>query len=113
MQFSLKSVEHDIRSAAQMLSSGVLQRIEPYTHIAGDSSSLQSPNTHLRTDIMLILTRRAGEALRIGDDIEVTVMAVNGTQVRIGIKAPRDVAVDREEIAERKRRDRESSATVK
>ena len=56
---------------------------------------------------MLILTRRAGEALRIGDDIEVTVMAVNGSQVRIGINAPRDVAVDREEIAERKRRDRE------
>ncbi len=55
---------------------------------------------------MLILTRRAGEALRIGDDIEVTVMAVNGSQVRIGINAPRDVAVDREEIAERKRRDR-------
>jgi carbon storage regulator len=59
---------------------------------------------------MLILTRRAGEALRIGDDIEVTVMAVNGSQVRIGINAPRDVAVDREEIAERKRRDREASA---
>jgi len=56
----------------------------------------------------LILTRRAGEALRIGDDIEVTVMAVNGSQVRIGINAPRDVAVDREEIAERKRRDREA-----
>jgi carbon storage regulator len=61
--------------------------------------------------IMLILTRRAGEALRIGDDIEVTVMAVNGTQVRIGIKAPRDIAVDREEIAERKRRDRENKNT--
>jgi carbon storage regulator len=59
---------------------------------------------------MLILTRRAGEALRIGDDIEVTVMAVNGSQVRIGISAPRDVAVDREEIAERKRRDREGVA---
>jgi carbon storage regulator len=58
---------------------------------------------------MLILTRRAGEALRIGNDIEVTVMAVNGSQVRIGINAPRDVAVDREEIAERKRRDREGS----
>ena len=57
---------------------------------------------------MLILTRRAGEALRIGDDIEVTVMAVNGSQVRIGIHAPRDVAVDREEIAERKRREREA-----
>lgn len=55
---------------------------------------------------MLILTRRAGEALRIGDDIEVTVMSVSGTQVRIGIKAPRNVAVDREEIAERKRRER-------
>jgi carbon storage regulator len=59
---------------------------------------------------MLILTRRAGETLRIGDDIEVTVMAVNGAQVRIGIKAPRNVAVDREEIAERKRRDRDGTA---
>jgi carbon storage regulator len=66
--------------------------------------------SHDANTIMLILTRRAGEALRIGDDIEVTVMAVNGTQVRIGIKAPRDVAVDREEIAERKRRDRENAA---
>ncbi len=69
--------------------------------------------SHFDLPTMLILTRRAGEALRIGDDIEVTVMAVNGTQVRIGIKAPRDVAVDREEIAERKRRDRENAGTVK
>ena len=38
---------------------------------------------------MLILTRRAGETLRIGDNVEVTVMAINGSQVRIGIKAPR------------------------
>jgi len=60
---------------------------------------------------MLILTRRAGEALRIGDDIEVTVMAVNGSQVRIGINAPRNIAVDREEIAERKRRDRDSAGS--
>lgn len=58
---------------------------------------------------MLILTRRAGETLRIGDDVEVTVMAVNGSQVRIGIKAPKHVVVDREEIAERKRRDREAA----
>jgi carbon storage regulator len=61
---------------------------------------------------MLILTRRAGEALRIGDDIEVTVMSVSGTQVRIGIKAPRNVAVDREEIAERKRRERDRADEV-
>jgi carbon storage regulator len=55
---------------------------------------------------MLILTRRTGETLHIGEDVEVTVMAVNGSQVRIGIKAPRNVAVDREEIAERKQRDK-------
>ena len=48
---------------------------------------------------MLILTRRTGESLRIGDDVEVTVMAVNGSQVRIGIKAPRSVVVDRQEVA--------------
>ena len=59
---------------------------------------------------MLILTRRTGESLRIGDDVEVTVMAVNGSQVRIGIKAPRNIAVDREEIAERKQREREPAA---
>jgi carbon storage regulator len=51
---------------------------------------------------MLILTRRVGETIRIGEDIEVTVLEVNGRQVRIGVKAPKDVAVDREEIAERK-----------
>jgi carbon storage regulator len=60
---------------------------------------------------MLILTRRAGETLRIGDNVEVTVMAINGAQVRIGIKAPRTVVVDREEIAERKRRDKEALAS--
>lgn len=51
----------------------------------------------------LILTRRVGETLCIGDDILVTVLAINGGQVRLGITAPRNVAVDREEIAERKR----------
>lgn len=52
---------------------------------------------------MLILTRRAGETVRIGDDIVVTVVAVKGHQVRIGVQAPRNVAVDREEIFGRKR----------
>ncbi len=52
---------------------------------------------------MLILTRRSGEALHIGDDVIVTVLGVKGNQVRIGISAPRSVPVDREEIFERKR----------
>lgn len=47
---------------------------------------------------MLILTRRIGETLMIGDDIEVTVLGVKGNQVRLGIKAPKNVRVNREEI---------------
>ncbi|HJL56516.1 MAG: carbon storage regulator CsrA [Arenicellales bacterium] len=50
---------------------------------------------------MLILTRRVGETLNIGDNIQVTVLGVRGSQVRIGVKAPKDVAVHREEIFER------------
>lgn len=50
---------------------------------------------------MLILTRKEGESLRLGDDITVTVVSVKGGNVRIGINAPRDLAVHREEIYEK------------
>ena len=50
---------------------------------------------------MLILTRRAGEALMIGENVSIKVLGVKGNQVRIGIDAPKDVAVHREEIFDR------------
>lgn len=57
---------------------------------------------------MLILTRRSGESLRIGQDVEITVLGIKGGQVRIGVKAPRDIAVHREEIFNRIHSDPES-----
>lgn len=54
---------------------------------------------------MLILTRRVGETLMIGDQVTVTVLGVKGNQVRIGINAPKDVSVHREEIYQRIRKD--------
>lgn len=50
---------------------------------------------------MLVLSRRVGEALIIGDEITVTILDVKGSQVRVGIKAPREVPVVREELLER------------
>ncbi len=50
---------------------------------------------------MLILTRRVGETLMVGDEVTVTVLGVKGNQVRIGVNAPQDVAVHREEIYQR------------
>ncbi len=57
---------------------------------------------------MLILTRRVGEVLNIGDNVEVTVLGIKGNQVRIGIKAPDDVPVHRAEIYERIKKEKES-----
>ncbi len=50
---------------------------------------------------MLILTRRVGESLRIGDDISVTVLGIKGSQVRIGVNAPKTTSVHREEVYDR------------
>ncbi len=56
---------------------------------------------------MLILTRRVGETLMVGDEVTVTVLGVKGNQVRIGVNAPKDVSVHREEIYQRIQREKE------
>jgi len=56
---------------------------------------------------MLILTRRVGETVMIGDEVTITVLGVKGNQVRVGINAPKSVAVHREEIYERIKREQQ------
>jgi carbon storage regulator len=58
---------------------------------------------------MLILTRRVGETLMVGDDVTVTVLGVKGNQVRIGVNAPKDVSVHREEIYQRIQKEKSES----
>ena len=61
---------------------------------------------------MLILTRRVGETVMIGNEVTVTVLGVKGNQVRIGVNAPKDVAVHREEIYERIKREQDHDSHV-
>jgi carbon storage regulator len=59
---------------------------------------------------MLILTRRPGEEIRIGEDVTVILLGVKGNQARLGIQAPRSVTVDREEVHKQKKRDAQDAA---
>ena len=60
---------------------------------------------------MLILTRRIGETLNIGDEVQVTVLGIKGNQVRIGIDAPKNVPVHRQEVYERIKREEQEANT--
>ncbi len=60
---------------------------------------------------MLILTRKVGETLMIGDEVTVTVLGVKGNQVRIGVNAPKEVSVHREEIYDRIKKEQDFSAS--
>jgi carbon storage regulator len=65
-----------------------------------------------RSDNMLILTRRVGETLMVGDNVTVTVLGVKGNQVRIGVNAPKEVSVHREEIYMRIQAEKGNQAAV-
>ena len=62
---------------------------------------------------MLILTRRVGEAVMIGDNVTVTVLDIKGSQVRLGVNAPKEVSVHREEIFDRIKREGDDDGEVK
>jgi carbon storage regulator len=74
---------------------------------AGQAKLDHSDESKERT--MLILTRRVGETVMIGNDVTVTVLGVKGNQVRVGVNAPKEVAVHREEIYERIKREEQAA----
>jgi carbon storage regulator len=75
------------------------------------SIDLRTKNDIVRRNPVLILTRRIGETIRIGDDVVVTVLGVKGNQCRVGIAAPADVEVHREEVFQRIAQERAASST--
>lgn len=68
-------------------------------------SGPRGPRDNGGPDSMLILTRRPQEAIRVGNEVTITVLGVEGGKVRIGITAPRHISVDRQEVYERKQRE--------
>ncbi|MEL0082656.1 MAG: carbon storage regulator CsrA [Gammaproteobacteria bacterium] len=62
---------------------------------------------------MLILTRRIGESVMIGDDVKISVLGVKGNQIRLGVSAPREVAVHREEIYQRIQEESEAASAAR
>jgi carbon storage regulator len=87
--------------------------IHGYTnnHYIINKGCLTSLATSTET-VMLILTRRVGETLVIGDDVTVTVLGVRGNQIRLGVNAPKDVAVHREEIYQRIQNEEDSKKST-
>jgi len=63
----------------------------------------------MEANLMLILTRKVNETLMVGDDVSVTVLGIKGGQIRVGINAPRDVAVHRQEVYEKIRQERKKA----
>jgi carbon storage regulator len=93
------------------LLSGAQGGLRPYPAISKSNEFAWGPSaTTLRVAAMLILTRRIGETVMIGDDVQTTVLDVRGNQVRIGITAPRNVPVHRGEVYERIKRQRQANA---
>lgn len=72
----------------------------------------QGRGTTMEGQKMLILTRRVGEKLIIGDDVIVTILSLKGNQIRIGIDAPREIKVHRQEVYERIQKEREKLSVV-
>jgi carbon storage regulator len=65
------------------------------------SDSIRNPHQYFKEKLLLILTRRVNESMMVGDQVTVTVVAVKGNQVRLGVSEPKDVAVYREGIYDR------------